>query len=103
MDIYISGELHADYTGFPGGEGPGGGTNADEWLGGGDGGGHGGRGGRARASYRSGKAYDSVYFPRQMGSGGGNSIHGKGGRGGGNLQQTTILNFVTFSKITNKA
>lgn len=66
------------------GQGPGGGVNADSWLGGGGGGGHGGRGGRARGSYISGYAHDSMYFPRQMGSGGGDSTSGgTGGRGGG--------------------
>lgn len=83
--IFSLGDFHADYTGHAGGLGPGGGINANEWLGGGGGGGHGGRGGRSMGSYISSYAYDSMYEPRQMGSGGGNSIHGNGGRGGGTV------------------
>ena len=80
----MPGVIHANFTGYTGGLGPGGGQNANAWLGGAGGAGHGGRGGRARASYISAYAYNSMYYPRQMGSGGGNSVHANGGRGGGN-------------------
>ena len=78
-----SGEFHADFTGYPGGEGPGAGRNINANESGGSGGGHGGRGGRARSGYHSGMAYDSISTPAQMGSGGGKPPGGKGGRGGG--------------------
>ncbi|KAL4226615.1 hypothetical protein ACF0H5_014598 [Mactra antiquata] len=85
VTIDLSGEFHADYTGYPGGEGPGAGRNANQYEGGGGGGGHGGRGGRCISGYHSALAYDSFYKPAEMGSGGGNSPNGDGGRGGGIL------------------
>ena len=47
------------------------------------GGGHGGRGGRSYLGYSSGLAYDSIYKPSQMGSGGGAESNVASGRGGG--------------------
>ncbi|XP_060557569.1 uncharacterized protein LOC132717977, partial [Ruditapes philippinarum] len=83
VTIDLSGDFHADYTGFPGNEGHGKGRNANTHEGGGTGAGHGGRGGRCKNGYFSAYSYDSMYFPTQMGSGGGNSPSGNGGRGGG--------------------
>lgn len=81
--LFFLGEFHADFTGYSGGKGPGGGRNVNDYEGGGSGGGHGGRGGRCKSGLYSAYAYDSMYTPADMGSGGGNSPTGEGGRGGG--------------------
>ncbi|WAR26294.1 hypothetical protein MAR_011998 [Mya arenaria] len=83
VTIDLSGEFHADFTGYPGGEGPGAGRNIHVNESGGSGGGHGGRGGRGKSGYYSAFAYDSIYNPSEIGSGGGNPPQGGGGRGGG--------------------
>jgi len=93
MELYVFpliGEFHADFTGYPGGEGPGAGRNIHANESGGSGGGHGGRGGRAKSGYYSAFAYDSFYTPAEMGSGGGNPPQGGGGRGGGRCRAVVI-------------
>lgn len=77
-----TGDFQADFTGFPSNDGPGAGLAAVNHIAG-SGGGHGGRGGRARYGYYSSLAYDSIYKPDQMGSGGGAGPGDAGGRGGG--------------------
>lgn len=83
----FAGEFHADFTGYPGSSGPGGGRTANDYEGGGSGGGHGARGGRGKSGYFSSYSYDSIYIPEDYGSGGGNSPGGSGGRGGGKVKE----------------
>ena len=80
------GDFHADFTGYTSSRGPGAGLPQTHQLGG-SGGGHGGRGGRSKWAYYSAYSYDSLYFPNQMGSGGGTGKDGPGGRGGGGYTQ----------------
>lgn len=78
----FSGDFHADFTGYTSSNGPGAGLPQNQQLGG-SGAGHGGRGGRSMWAYYSAYSYDSLYLPKQMGSGGGTGKDGQGGRGGG--------------------
>ena len=80
----IAGDFHADYTGYAWADGPGKGLDRTTHRGG-SGGGHGGRGGNSNGGYYSGYSYDSLYTPKQMGSGGGMGNEERGGRGGGKL------------------
>ena len=77
------GDFHADFTGHSGDKGQGAGLSQSHHAGA-SGGGHGGRGGRSYTGYYSALAYDSIYMPSEMGSGGGTGSH-EGGRGGGKL------------------
>ena len=90
MCCYFPGDFHADYTGYTSSQGPGAGLPQTHQLGG-SGGGHGGRGGRSKWAYYSAYSYDSLYFPNQMGSGGGTGKDGPGGRGGGGYTQRILL------------
>jgi hypothetical protein len=81
--FFFIGDFHADFTGYSDGEGPGGGRNANEYESGGSGGAHAGRGGPSMSGIFSSYAHDSITLPSDMGSSGGNSPDGNGGRGGG--------------------
>ncbi len=86
-----AGDMHADFSGYGSGDGPGAGLSRREGCGeydacaGGSGGGHGGRGGRSFKAYHSGYSYGSLYSPQSKGSGGGDGWSKKGGRGGGTV------------------
>lgn len=75
--VESKGLLKLDGTGYPSEEGPGKGKTVNN-IGGGAG--HGGEG----AASGRGLPYDSVYRPRELGSGGGRGL-GVGGSGGGSL------------------
>ena len=83
--LYSQGLLSIDSSGYVAGEGPGRGKNViiKGYLVGG-GAGHGGQGAYANSTPGSGPAYDSVYKPSMLGSGGANA-YGVGGQGGGRL------------------
>ncbi|CAH1775844.1 unnamed protein product, partial [Owenia fusiformis] len=84
MTVDLSGEVHADFTGFASSDGDG--QGIDQINGrtlGGSGGAHGGRGGRPASGYYSAMSYGSIYLPNTKGSGGGAPVHGLAGRGGG--------------------
>ncbi|XP_076091252.1 uncharacterized protein LOC143063127 [Mytilus galloprovincialis] len=85
VTIDLSGDFHADFTGHAGDIGPGAGLAQSNHAGA-SGGGHGGRGGRSYRGYFSAVAYDSIYIPSEMGSGGGTGSNGEGGRGGGKFE-----------------
>lgn len=100
--LYSQGLFSTDFTGHPSQSGPGNGSQiiiSGSTVG--TGAGHGGQGGYADVSPTAGQAYDSVYTPHVLGSGGGNGT-GTGGFGGGHLtwriSQLLELNGVLTSK-----
>ena len=83
--LYSQGLLSVDVSGYASQSGPGSGGNvAVSGHTVGTGAGHGGQGGYANDLPTSSKAYDSVYKPVSLGSGGGSGT-GSGGSGGGHL------------------
>ena len=82
--LYSQGLLSVDYAGYPHQSGPGKGGNFISGSAIGSGAGHGGQGGYANENPSASLAYDSVYKPKLLGSGGGNGL-GTGGSGGGHL------------------
>lgn len=89
-DLETKGELIMDGRGWDSGTGLGKGSRYHNY---GTGAGHGGRGGTNGGT--SGEAYDSVFKPLMLGSGGGEGRYGPGGKG---IVQTNLT--ATFSTVT---
>ena len=79
--FYVVGEITSDGLGYPARSGPSYKNGSRQ----GCGGGHGGNGGRALYQLQSSLAYDSLYMPKEKGSGG-------GGESGGGIVYINVTN-----------
>ncbi|MBN2388712.1 MAG: hypothetical protein JXB85_16970, partial [Anaerolineales bacterium] len=84
ITVETGGMIHANGLGYPASSGPG--EGSDSGLNGAGGAGHGGLGGLGWTGAAGGVAYDDIYAPFMLGSGGGNSGSLLGGAGGGAMK-----------------